>query len=212
VEEALNLKQLASHTLDLDLLPEAPIVLDVGCRWFDFTREVLEARPDAEILAMDPARDVARDILEVPLVNKNVVTFSCALVGHGPKFQRFAHFSTGEGDFVTDLQRFHDAEMYEVPCITIRELMEAQQVLHFDLVKLDCEGSEFGILESWPGPIATQISVEFHDWDKPHYRADSYYDALWRKLPWYRVVRHELSKQGEGCGHWDTLLVLNDAR
>ena len=28
------------------------------------------------------------------------------------------------------------------------------------------------------------------------------------RLPWYHVVQHELSKQGTGVGHWDTLLVL----
>ncbi len=36
----MNLVKLASHTVDIDLLPERPVVLDVGCRGFDVTREV----------------------------------------------------------------------------------------------------------------------------------------------------------------------------
>jgi FkbM family methyltransferase len=211
VEEVLKLHSFASHTLDLDLLPEAAVVLDVGCRWFDFAREIEAVRPYAYIVAMDPARDVEDDPSSA-FATPRLRYFPAALTGPGPSFRRFAHFSTGEGDFVTNLERFHDAEMYEVPCLTIKEVMEACGETHFDGVKLDCEGSEFGILENWPGPIATQISVEFHDWDKPQYRAEGYYEALWRKLPWYRVVQHELSRQGEGVGHWDTLLVLNEKR
>lgn len=216
----MNLKQLASHTVDLDILPDAPgpVVLDVGCRWFDFTAAIIAERPAAHVLAFDPARDVARAFHDDRRWHDphgpHVSFWDVALVGMGDvgKKQRLAHFSTGEGDFITTLPRYHDAEMYEVSVMPIVELTRWQRVQHFDLVKLDCEGSEFGILENWPGPIATQISVEFHDWDKPQYRTDSYYDALWRKLPWYRVVQHELSKQGEGTGHWDTLLVLDAIR
>jgi FkbM family methyltransferase len=206
----MNLRVFASHTLDLDLLPQAPVVLDVGCRWFDFTREVLEARPEARIIAIDPSPDVTDpDHARVEFVR-------AALVGGGPAWQQLAHFSTGEGDFVTPRRTYmagwdKQPEWHDVECFEIDEVL-AMYARHFDAVKLDCEGSEFGILEHWPGPIATQISVEFHDWDKPQYRAEGYYEQLWRKLPWYRVVQHELSKQGEGVGHWDTLLVLNEKR
>jgi FkbM family methyltransferase len=201
----MKLKTLASHTVNLDRLPDPPVVLDVGCRWFDFTHAVLAERPKASIYALDPARDV---VMETTLGN-NVHFLRRALVGAGqPTEQRFAHYSTGEGDFLTTLPKFHDAEFYQVETVNISQLMTQFHIEHFDLVKLDCESSEFGILETWPGPIATQISVEFHDWDKPRYRATNYFDELWRKLPWYKVVQHELSRQGDGVGHWDTLLEL----
>jgi hypothetical protein len=54
----MNLQKLAEHTVDVDLLPEAPIVLDVGCRWFDFSKEILRIRPDARIVALDPGPDI----------------------------------------------------------------------------------------------------------------------------------------------------------
>ena len=204
----MNLKMLASHTVDLDLLPDDGTVLDVGCRFWDFSRWIFHSRPRARIYALDPARDV-----QVAGDDVTAAFLPVALVGtHGRAFRQLAHFSTGEGDFLTDKKHFPgwdiQPELYEVPCLTIQEVMEANGVTFWDLVKLDCEGSEFDILENWPGPIARQISVEFHDWDKPNYRSETYYEALWRRLPWYKVVQHELSKQGEGVGHWDTLLVL----
>lgn len=200
----MNLRTLASHTVDLDLLPEAPIVLDVGCRWFDFSRAVLKERPGATVFALDPARDVGNDLREMASARFHRV----ALIGTGHPMQRLAHFSTGEGDFLTTLEKYHDAEMYDVPCMTMHELLIALEVSHFDLVKLDCEGSEFSILENWPGPVATQISVEFHDWDKPQYRSETYYDRLWKMLPSYQVIQHDFSKQGTGVGHWDSLLAM----
>jgi methyltransferase family protein len=89
--------------------------------------------------------------------------------------------------------------------------MRDYRVDHWDLIKLDCEGSEFGILENWPGPVARQISVEFHDWTGPwaERAAGDYYERLFAgPLKDYEVVQHELSKQGEGIGHWDSLLRL----
>ena len=208
----MNLQALASHTVDLDLLPSEPLVLDVGCRWFDFTNAVQIRRKAARIIAIDPARDVIPPLMNLRGALAPFEFLNCALVGDPRPFQQLAHFSTGEGDFLTNQSHFagwdKQPDIYEVPCVRIGELMTGQNIDHFDLVKLDCEGSEFGILENWPGPIATQISVEFHDWDKPQYRSESYFNTLWARLPWYRVVQHELSKQGTGVGHWDTLLVL----
>jgi FkbM family methyltransferase len=211
-ETEVNLATLASHTIDLDLLPEVPTVLDVGCRWFDFAVEVCDQRPLAKVIALDPSPDVAA-VIDTTKAPTAVKFRRDAMVGSGYARQFLAHFSTGEGDFLADKPRLMPGwdiqpTWHMVDCLTISELMLEEGVKHFDVVKLDCEGSEFDILERWPGPIATQISVEFHDWDKPQYRSETYYDQLFQKLPWYRPVKHELSKQGTGVGHWDTLLVL----
>jgi FkbM family methyltransferase len=206
----MNLKTLASHTLDLDLLPESPTVLDVGCRNWDFANAVLLERPKARVIALDPARDVYEAWKQNERRDGRIRYWPYALVEPGLEGpQTFAHFSTGEADYVTALGAppAADMETYIVSCVTIQGLMQTWEIRHWDAVKLDCEGAEAGILEFWPGPIATQISVEFHDWDKPLQRSEGYYEHLWKLLPWYRAVQHELSKQGEGVGHWDSLLV-----
>ncbi len=121
-----------------------------------------------------------------------------------------AMHSSGEGNFICeDVPWF--AEAAAVKCITLPALMEKHKVDFWDVVKLDCEGSEFGILENWPGPVAEQISIEFHDWTGPwcHHVEGDYYERLFAgPLKDYEVVQHELSRQGEGVGHWDSLLRL----
>lgn len=203
----MNLQALASHTIDVDLLPEEPIVLDVGCRWFDFTRGVLAWRPKARVICLDPSSDVKCDS-DLPL---HVSLLHLALVGDNRLQTNFAEGIAGDGggNFALDAASHGDYRIRKVLCTNIQKLMHGYSIKLFDAVKLDCEGSEFGILENWPGPIATQISVEFHDCWKKEIRDGEYYDKLLaEKLPWYRLVQHPLFQQGTAVGHWDSLLCL----
>lgn len=206
----MNLVQLSGHTVDLDLLPEYCNVLDVGCRGFDFTQDILKHRPNACIVAMDPDPEIVFRNLGTAAVDY----LNLALVGDKEQRRsRYASYSTGEGNMLTTLDKYYDATMLTVPCVDIEFVMTLTHTKHWDLVKLDCEGSEFDILERWPGPIATQISVEFHDGADPTNRNADYFLKLHEKLsPNYRYVQHPYFKQGAWFGHWDSVLVLRDAK
>lgn len=199
---------LAGHTVDLNRLPDKAVVLDVGCRHFDFTSGILELRPGARVIALDPDPAIVAPHMD------GCTFLRFALVHDGRTRSRYASYSTGEGNMLTDAESYFDAKMFDVPCTNIERLMRRMHIDHWDLVKLDCEGSEFGILGNWPGPIADQISVEFHDYDKPMIRNEpsQYYELLlFKRLRafGYRVVQHEVTDISgrEACGHWDTLLV-----
>lgn len=51
---------------------------------------------------------------------------------------------------------------FKVKAVTIDDLMKRHNVGQFDLIAMDCEGSEEAILLSLKKPISKQISVEFH--------------------------------------------------
>lgn len=209
----MNLVDLASHTIDLDILPPAPVVLDAGCRGFGFSSEILRLRPGARVYAMDPDPGL---LLDGPQrIGLPGVTFLReALVGDGRISSLYAAFSYGDGNFLCDAVP-HYASSHVVPCVNIVTLMKRLGISYWDVVKLDVEGAEFQILENWPGPIAGQISVEFHDWTWPWKKValddPAYYPRLWAEpLRDYEVVRHELSTVGPGpaWGHWDSVLRL----
>lgn len=197
----MNLVKLCGHTIDESLLPEIPVVLDVGSRDFHFTKALLQIRPRAFVVAMDPDKGIPAPI--------NCLFWNMALVGDGKTKSNYASYSTGEGNMLLEGNSYYDAKIYEVACIDIQTLMRHCKVNQWDLVKLDCEGSEFDILWNWPGPIAKQISVEFHDGADPAHRHDQYFAGLFeRLLVYYRVVQHEKFQQGAWWGHWDSVLVL----
>ncbi len=216
----MNLQTLAEHTVDLDLLPEAPIVFDVGCRWFSFAQAVRDLRPQARVVCFDPDPLVRDD-----LKSKEFEFYQNGLVGRPALAGRedtpagsakLYRYLDGVSDFIDGLacahyyrdHKIYSGDFINVSVLTIQDAMRAAGVSHIDCVKLDCECSEFSILEDWPGPIATQISVEFHDW-ADHLRWDGkYFDALFAgPLRDYKVVLHEWH---ESYAHMDSLLVLKD--
>lgn len=140
------------------------------------------------------------------------VQFCQRALVHDDRFDSgYASYSTGEGNFLTEMAAYYDAKMIRVHCVNIHQVMGTYNVAHWDIVKLDCEGSEFDILQNWPGPIAAQISVEFHDYTDKEKWNDVYYAKLFGdKLPQYEVLQHTLTPIGPGpaYGHWDSVLAL----
>jgi hypothetical protein len=186
----MNLKRLiGEHTIDEDMLPEEPLVLDVGCRYFNFCEEVLALRPKARIIALDPAPDVG------PSPDPRITFLPLALI----ETEQQAGWLKMEGiwSWTAVKPQENHPNMIEISIINFRELM-LRYGSYFDLIKFDCEGSEYGTLENWPGPCAGQINIEFHDMDS---KEDGYYDRLFSgKLPDYRVVLNR--------DYIDVLLVL----
>lgn len=57
--------------------------------------------------------------------------------------------------------------MQKVQTTTLERIFEKNKITHCDLVKIDCEGSEFAILYSTPKSIFDKIQslfIEYHDW------------------------------------------------
>ncbi len=199
--------KLSGHTIDEEMLPSAPVVLDVGSRNYGFTNAILQIRPEARVVCVEPDPDC------VPPVDERITFVGKALVGIPIQSAPYCAYSTGEGNYLDIYPWFNPnpgSPKITVPCITLPELMKECGVCHWDLVKLDCEGAEFDILENWPGvEIADQISVEFHDFTSLFKHNAKYYEALFAKLG-YRVRLHGITEIGPGkaLGHWDSLVSV----
>jgi FkbM family methyltransferase len=174
----MQLKQLVGeHTIDVDLLPEEPLVLDVGCRYFNFCEEVLALRPKARVIALDPAPDVG------PPSDPRITFLRLALI----ETEHQAGWLKMDGiwSWTAIKPQQNHSNMIEISIVNLREVM-SRYGSYFDLIKFDCEGSEYGTLENWPGPCAGQVNIEFHDLST---KEDVYFDRLFaEKLPDYRVI------------------------
>lgn len=197
---ARKLEVVAEHTVDVALIEPGGCVLDAGCRDFSFARNMAER--GCRVLALDADPTVEDQHVER-------VTFANIALDIEP----------GEREFVMsrDPQARHlrppHAEAESVPIITVSattigDFMSLFKIELWECVKLDIEGAEYGILLRWPGPIAKQISVEFHD--HVFRQSPDVYDQILTHLgQWYEVVRHERDERhSAGFNYWDSLFVL----
>jgi len=219
----MNLQKLSDHTVDVDLLPETGWALDIGCRGFGWSRDILRLRHGMMVLAFDP--DPAIEFDHQAMENFGIAFARAAVTTHTGR----DWFSPGgeAGHIRRPEERFQGMPVVE--CVHIGDLTSRGVTPmgtgarrspiwpwlpdRYAVVKLDCEGSEFGILENWPRRMADQISVEFHDFLNRARWNDQYFADLFAgPLKDYRVVQHELTPVGPGntMGHWDSLLVLRD--
>ena len=182
---------IAEHTV---MVPSTGPVLDVGARSFAFSREM--ARRDHTVVAMEPDPTVS-----------------------DPKIERVHHLPYALGasirhdaPFIMDAdpqaRRIGEGGAVRVDVLDIATVMKRMAIPQWGVVKLDCEGAEYEVLRNWPGPIAEQVTVEFHEHVKP--QPQEVYDAIFAHMgQWYDVKQHVKSERH--ClppNWWDTVWVL----
>lgn len=203
------METIAEHSLLTELIKPGDLVLDVGARRFSFSKGMVDKGCIVHAMEPDPTVEDSSSF-GISLIRKALVS------SMAPRKQLYAMWGNGtENRLVTPVMpKPGSAKTVEVECIDIRSLMKELSVTFWSAVKLDCEGAEYDILLEWPGPIAEQITVEFHEHEQANPwkgREEAYYMALLKHLEkWYRVVRHE--KDVRHClsvpNYWDSLFVL----
>lgn len=180
------LKTFAEHTLDTSLLKRGCTVLDVGCRGFAFG-DALRKRFAANVYEVDiDDLGSSRPYYRVGIADFNGLG---GVRGLEPEGRRLVPGA-------------------DVPVYTIDSFKETLGVDHWDVIKLDCEGSEYDILRDMESPPATQITVEFHQHTTAR-RTETFMNALIERLErWYRVRRHRLYGKPGSLNYWDSLFTL----
>lgn len=183
-------------------------VLDVGCRKFGFSNPL--AALGCQVVALDPDDAVS---LPVPKP-KNISYLRFALVDReAQRLQKLIKWSYGEGNHLESIKGEvpPDHTKQVVQCRTIEEISEYCKIDFWDIVKLDCEGAEYQVLLDWPGPIANQITVEFHEHTGANSKGVKMYEDIIEHLSqWYRTEQHERTVINNIANYWDSLFVLKN--
>lgn len=188
----MKLITVFGHSVDVSrLLPAPAKVLDAGCRDFEFAN-AMTTMFGAKVLTLDADASVRPDI-------------HAALVGDNCPSRAWYVAAEEAGRIVFE----ENLTLQEVPTITIRDLVRKHGT--FDLVKMDIEGSEYDVLLTWPGPVAGQISVEFHEptgQGMAKHGADVYARILQHLSQWYDLVKHDATPYPGGVNYYDSVFVL----
>ena len=176
--------------------------VDVGCRNFIFAENI--GKLCSRVIALDPGEDI-----EVPNNNKIIFLNQCLTVSDSSDV--YLVKDGRQNAYYTSFEKF-DNHCEKVPNISLKNLVKTFKLDSIDLIKLDCEGSEYSILY-WlsQNPIARQISVQFHDNlnRNPYKNASTYYERLFAELKkHYYIVQHVVSDKGHGATNYDDSLFV----
>jgi hypothetical protein len=184
------LETIHEHTLDTSLLKPGCKVLDVGCLGFAFGNE-LRRRFQADVYEVD-----------IGYLEGDQPYYHCGIAAEDG-------FGDVENDAQPEARRLVPGESFKV--FTLESFGPVVGVNHWDAIKLDCEGSEYDILWNLQRPLATQISVEFHQHTEARRSEEFVANLVERLQQWYEVRQHGISGRKHSRNYWDSLFVLKAA-
>lgn len=192
----MTVAQHNEHSFDLDLLLSAknPIAIDVGCRGFSIARQLLPL--GVRVLSLDIDTSI-----EVPIMYpapELEVQFLAMLGENDDAVRRGSTVGIKRcGDpAATCVTGVHDFSDERVRPVSLRTFLVASALPRIDLLKLDCEGSEYGIMEDIARadkPLARQVTVEYHDHcGKMPPGGPMWFDQIAQLLSRnYQIVKHQ---------------------
>jgi FkbM family methyltransferase len=193
-----DLETVAHHSHVPRLMNGAP-VLDVGARGFEFSSHF--AMRGHRVIALDPDPEVTDPGIPG-------VTFLRMALGYDTRRERsLVLHPNPEARFLLRSGEDSQYGKIEVQATDILGLMDMLNVDEWDLVKLNCEGEEAEILSSWPGQVARQIVVSFHEHFRP-IGEPAIEKVVGHLLQWYVPARHvKDARYGGGENYWDSVFV-----
>ncbi|GAA0529341.1 FkbM family methyltransferase [Chitinophaga japonensis] len=167
--DVYNMDQLAAA------LPEHPVVIDIGGNAGYFSLFLLSRKKQARIYAYEAIAAncalFARHLdMNPPL--KSMVQLHHKAVTGSPQATVTLHLETPEENSVTAsvYNDFTKDNTYtaKVPCISLSEILFSNNLVKVDLVKVDCEGSEYPIIYETAPQLWEKIdrmAIEVHNLD-----------------------------------------------
>ena len=157
------------------VLPDDPLVIDIGANAGFFDILLLSKIKNAQIYAYEPLSSNIEQIRSVASSNrrfdKSVIINPFAVTGTPCEMLRLFAQDTEDNQVVaSSLKGFNTDNTKElwIPAISFSEIMAGIPKEKVDLLKMDCEGSEYDIILNTPPDVVRRVErmlIEVHDID-----------------------------------------------
>lgn len=145
-------------------------VFDVGSNFGAFAIVASRAvGPSGRVLAFEPSPEAFQRLSENLERNhcENVEAHPFAIGGQSGTAELFEHEKSAYNSLFSDLdgKKLVPKSVHNVPVKTLEQVLDERGLDRVDLLKLDCEGAEYGILETLTPAVAgriKQIAMEAH--------------------------------------------------
>jgi len=164
-------------------------IVDIGANVGSFAVFAAQSNPAAQIYCYEPEQQNFDSLGRNIRINKledQVSAFQCAVASDcGQRELAVTESLSNSFHMIPD-----GADMQTVPCTTLGEILDRNNLDRLDLLKLNCEGAEYEILEGCPISDLNRISnirLEYHNLDSIHKNGQSLSGFL--KGRGYRIER-----------------------
>lgn len=157
------------------VLPDDPLVIDIGANAGFFDILLLSKIKNAQIYAYEPLNSNIERMRSIASSNrrfdKSVTINPFAVTGVSREMLRLYAQDTEDNQVVaSSLKGFNTDNTKElwIPAISFSEIMANIPRAKIDLLKMDCEGSEYDIILNTPADIMRRVErmlIEVHDID-----------------------------------------------
>lgn len=169
-------------------LPAEPVVIDVGANAGFFDVQLLSKINRATIYAYEPmpanVKTLQRTLEQNPRLGHSVRLFPMAVTGQ--PLDQLDLFAEAEENSQVVASRFagfneNNTRQLTVSCITLTAIIETNDLRSIDLLKLDCEGSEYDIIYHTAPELLRRIGrmvIEVHDMDEDRNNITAFNDYV----------------------------------
>jgi FkbM family methyltransferase len=153
-----------------------PVIIDIGANVGYFNIMLFSKTKDATVYAYEPIPAnyelFKKTIALNPLLQKKIHLFNKAVTGTPQQFVELYMESATENSVIASVYADFDKQnkySVKVPAISLQQIVDENKLGKIDLVKIDCEGSEYPIIYETPGNVWQQINmltIEVHNLDE----------------------------------------------
>ncbi len=157
-------------------IPSKPIIIDIGANAGFFDILILSKIKDAQIFAYEPiprnVQQINKVLDENPFIKNNVIVQQLAVTGTVTgKIDLYIESEDENSVIASIFSDFNknNANKISVGTITLTDIILKNDLTEIDILKVDCEGSEYDIFYNTDASLirrAKMILLEVHDLDE----------------------------------------------
>lgn len=185
------METIAEHNILMSILKPGSWILDVGCYGFDLYKHM---------------KSLGHNVVAVDIQHLSGYPYHRVAISD---YNGLAYIEYSNDKQATKISKKETA--YPIACETLEKFTSRYCLGQWDLIKLDCEGSEKEIIMSMTRPMAKQISVEFH-LHTGAYTEEDVKNMVYHLIELgYEVISHDkTAMHGMSPNYWSSLFVLSD--
>jgi FkbM family methyltransferase len=155
-------------------IPERPIVIDIGANAGFFSLFAASRFPGARVFSYEPIARNFKQLKRNKDLNENVqiMLFPTAVYGYSGEISLSLDPSDGFTTSASVMGKPNAQDItIKVPCVALSDVFDEHHLEHCDLLKIDCEGSEYAILYNCQAEYLRRISqivIEVHQGKAPN--------------------------------------------